>query len=179
MKNEAKTGLRGEQEGNEQMCIVMHFCCICVANLWCQKKVTFIFLHNGINKTSKFCFQKWIWIFFCGNLYSWNIIRILCRYCYKVLKNKKQCLIIMSQCNNKRFDTQLRHNKLSNVVKQHTFFEKSMTNPKCCEILRTFHWQFQLSISKKNYLICLIYQWYNALIICFIENSILFFTETK
>ncbi len=48
-----------------------------------------IFTYNGINKTSKFCFWKCIWIFFCGNLYSQNIIRILRKYCYKVLKNKK------------------------------------------------------------------------------------------
>ncbi len=44
---------------------------------------------------------------------------------------------------------QLRHDKLSNVIKRHTFFEKSTTNLKCREISPTFCGQFQLR-SLKN-----------------------------
>ncbi len=43
MKNEAKTGLRVEQGRNMKKCNAMHYQCVGVANLWCQKKVMLIF----------------------------------------------------------------------------------------------------------------------------------------
>ncbi len=54
-----------------------------------SEKSDIYFFYNGVNKTSKFCFRKCIWIFFLWKFIFQNIIRILCRYCYKVLKNKK------------------------------------------------------------------------------------------
>ncbi len=53
-------------------------------------------------------------------------------------------MTVTCRSNNKNVDTRPRHNKLPNVVKRHTIFEKSATNPKCCEISSTFCQQFQL-----------------------------------
>ncbi len=83
-------------EGNKGKQGKMHchaFFRIQVANHWCQKKVMFIFC------TMKFIIDQNYGFgnapgYLCGNLYSQNISRWLYKHCHKVLKNKKQYLIV-------------------------------------------------------------------------------------
>ncbi len=63
MKNEAKTGLRGEQGGDEVSCkhaytYVMQLRC----NLWCQRSLRFFYFNFGINNKNIFNLQMQIFM---------------------------------------------------------------------------------------------------------------------
>ncbi len=74
-KNEkwSKFGINRATREKKERFIAMNFL---VCTLWIfgeGKKWHYCFLHNGIHYQSKFCFQKFIWVFFSENLFSWNI----------------------------------------------------------------------------------------------------------
>ncbi len=104
-----------------------------------SKKSYIYFLHNGIHNQSKFCFQKCIWIFFCGICILETSATMLWKYCYRELLKSNNWLSLVDVNN-----TVLTCNSDTKIVKchklTHNFWEicnrhKILQN--CVDILLT------------------------------------------
>ncbi len=92
----------------------------------------------------KFCFQKCIWVFFCGNLCSQNVSRLLCRYCYKIFWKIKSNIYCSCVVVNNTLLTFNSGTKFCWMFCMTQIFEKLATCTKFWNILFTFCPHFQL-----------------------------------